>query len=174
MDKPRQRAMTDMTRNEKEIGILLVEDDALDARLVRIMLGDLEWSHVTIRHHALRLSDAIEALRVESFDAVLLDLNLPDSFGIDTLEKMRSVSQRTPIVVQTGLNDLELAQMAVDGGAMDYLVKGEFDGRLLYRTIQFAIKHHTLQRDLRDTQERLRETAEELEVLREETDPGDD
>ncbi len=164
----------DMTRNEREIGLLLVEDDALDARLVRIMLADLEWSHVTIRRHALRLSEAIDALKRESFDAVLLDLNLPDSFGIDTLERMRAVTHAPPIIVQTGLNDLELAQMAMNGGAMDYLVKGEFDGRLLCRTIQFAIKHHSLQKSLFDTQERLRETTEELEVLREETDPGDD
>ncbi len=163
-----------MKSEDREIGILLVEDDSLDARLVRIMLSDLEWSHVTIRRHVLRLAEAVDALRTERFDAILLDLNLPDSFGIDTLERMNSVAGSVPIVVQTGLKDLELAQMAVDGGAMDYLVKGEFDGRLLYRTIRFAIKHHSLQKDLEDTQERLRETHQELEILREETDPGDD
>ncbi len=166
-----KRAMTNMKRDDRQIKILLVEDDALDARLVRTMLSDLEWSHVTIRRHALRLTDAMDAVKAERFDAVLLDLNLPDSFGIDTLERMRSVSESIPIVVQTGLNDLDLAQMAVKSGAMDYLVKGEFDGRLLCRTIRFAIKHHSLQQDLEDTEERLRKTARELQLLREETDP---
>ena len=165
--------MTHSTHDQSRIDLLLVEDDALDARLLRSMLLGLEWSHMTIRRHVTRLTDGVAALGASPYDAVLLDLNLPDSFGLDTFERMRGTAERVPVVILTSLKDLELAQMAVDGGAMDYLVKGEFDARLLTRTIQFAIRHHNLQQDLEDTQERLRETSEELDILREETGEDD-
>jgi signal transduction histidine kinase len=78
-----------------------------------------------------------------------LDLNLPDSTGLDTLESMVSVADNTPIVVLTGLDDQQLGVQAVEEGAQDYLIKDEVSPALLQRTIQYAIERERKQRELR-------------------------
>ena len=119
-----------MEKTER-IEILLVEDDVLDSGLVNRMLSGLEFSHLSVERHVTCLADALAALEHGRFDAVLLDLNLPDSFGLDTFDRMHRIAQRIPVVIHSALNDMELTRMAMEDGAMNYLVKGEFDARLL-------------------------------------------
>ncbi len=114
-----------------ELKVLLVEDNPADARLVREMLKD---AHRPVEiTHAARLRDALEFLRTQGFNAILLDLNLPDSEGMNTFLRARAEAAHAPIVVLTGLADEEVAARAVREGAQDYLVKAEVDGPLLYR-----------------------------------------
>ena len=118
--------------------VLLVEDNPADARLVREMLKD---SHRTVEiTHAARLRDALECLRTQGFNAILLDLNLPDSEGMNTFLRARAEASHAPIVVLTGVADEEVAARAVREGAQDYLVKAEVDGPLLYRSIRYAVE----------------------------------
>jgi signal transduction histidine kinase len=89
--------------------------------------------------HVRRLSEALEYLWEETCDVVLLDLGLPDSHGLDTLVVTRAQAPGVPIVVLTGFQDEALAIEALKGGAQDYLVKGQVDGKLLGRTMRYAI-----------------------------------
>lgn len=116
---------------------LLVEDNEVDRRLIEAAVkeaGDLrlELCHVS------RLGEAVSRLSAEKFDAVLLDLNLPDSRGLNTVRQARQAAPDVPILVLTGLDDEALAVRALQAGAQDYLVKGQFDGPQLARAIRRA------------------------------------
>ena len=122
----------------ERIKVLLVEDNLGDAGLLyegleEALPGQFQTTHVR------RLSEALEYLWEETCDVVLLDLGLPDSHGLDTLVVTRAQAPGVPIVVLTGFQDEALAIEALKGGAQDYLVKGQVDGKLLGRTMRYAI-----------------------------------
>lgn len=137
--------------------ILLVEDNPGDARLMREFLRESapERFDLILVDRAAR---ARETLRTDSFDVVLLDLSLPDSTGIETVERVLPGAPETPIIVLTGLDDASLALRAVQAGAQDYLIKDEIDGRLLIRAIGYARERKRL--DI----ERLRALEREQEA----------
>jgi len=119
------------------IRVLLVEDNPGDARLFTELVRDTgagQWNLVQVD----RLSAALERLRHETFDVMLLDLSLPDADGLDTLIRAHTEAPKVPIVVLTGHDDEALAVRAVRAGAQDYLVKGRMDGDLLVRSIRYA------------------------------------
>lgn len=133
--------------------VLLVEDNPGDALLVRALLeeeasGSFEITHVR------RWDLALEHLRGPGFDVVLLDLDLPDSRGRITVRRALHDAPRVPIVILTGYDDESIAIAAVKGGAQDYLVKGEVEGRALVRTLRHAIERHQLVHDLQQARER--------------------
>jgi signal transduction histidine kinase len=135
-----------------DLTFLLVEDNPSDARLMEEYLIDRQWGQETGGVpdvvHVDRLADGIEAQSDET-DLVLLDLNLPDSTGLDTLESMLGSAETTPVVVLTGLDDQQRGVQAVERGAQDYLIKDEVSPALLQRTIQYAIERARQQRELR-------------------------
>lgn len=134
--------------------VLLVEDNEDDALLIRETLSE------TIEiERAERLSTALEQLATGRFDAVLLDLSLPDARGLDTIGRVHSQAPGVPIVVLTGLNDEEAAVKAVERGAQDYLIKGHTDGALLTRSLRYAMQRHR-------AEETLRERNRELLILK--------
>nr|AAU83023.1 hypothetical protein sensory transduction histidine kinase [uncultured archaeon GZfos26B2] len=90
--------------------------------------------------NADRLSDGLTRIHKGGIDAVLLDLGLPDSSGLDTFEKVHDQAPEVPIVMLTGLDDTELALEGMSKGAQDYLVKGRADCDLLARTLRYAIE----------------------------------
>ena len=90
--------------------------------------------------HIERLDVAIQYLRKGRFDVVLLDLSLPDSFGLDTLRKIEDLAYEIPVIVLTGADNRDLALQAMAIGAQDYLVKGPMPGQLLERAIRYAIE----------------------------------
>ncbi|RPI09572.1 MAG: response regulator, partial [Acidobacteriales bacterium] len=121
--------------------ILLVEDNAGDARLTQESLATQKVDKFTVVHVST-LAAACLRLREGHYDAVLLDLSLPDAHGPDTLSSLRQQAPSIPIVVLTGLSDEATAIQAVKEGAQDYLVKGETDGNTLARRLRFAIERH--------------------------------
>jgi serine phosphatase RsbU (regulator of sigma subunit) len=138
--------------NGNAIKVLLVEDNAGDALLLRETLADteatIEWSHDRM------LSDALGRLERERFDVVLLDLSLPDSHGIETFKKLQRRAPDAPVVMLTGLNDERVAAEAMQQGAQDYLVKGGTDGHALLRSMRYAIertRREQAERELRAT-----------------------
>lgn len=149
-----------------DLTLLLVEDNPSDARLIEEYLLEGQWSGKTGEVPELlrvdRLSDAIDA-RDDETDLVLLDLELPDSTGLDTLQSMLEVTESTPIVVLTGLDDQQRGMEAVERGAQDYLVKGDVSPALLRRTIQYAIERDQQQREL---ERRNRELAVLNQIVR--------
>ncbi|HEY9778236.1 MAG TPA: hybrid sensor histidine kinase/response regulator [Planktothrix sp.] len=127
------------------ITILLIEDSDAFSRAVSAMLG-LYAPVTTTVVMADKLAKGLELLGQRSFDLVLLDLTLPDSHGLETLEQVRAASPSVPVVVLTGLTDEHLAVDALGIGAQDYLLKGDINARELNRTVVFALERKRLQR----------------------------
>lgn len=127
-----------MTRT---IRVLLVEDDPADHLLVlRLLEGAGATSHRLELKHVSCLQGAIDRLGKGDIDAVLLDLNLPDSEGVGTVTRLREHEPEIPIVVFTMAGDEETAIEALKAGAQDYLAKGEFSAPLLRRSVCYAIE----------------------------------
>jgi DNA-binding NarL/FixJ family response regulator len=122
--------------SDKHIKVLLVEDNPGDSRLIREMLAEARGVTFDLEY-ADRLQVGLEYLGERKIEAVLLDLGLPDSQGLETLSKTYAQAPEVPIVVLTGLNDELLGVEAVNRGAQDYLVKGQVDPNLLVRAIRF-------------------------------------
>ena len=99
-----------------------------------------------------------------SFDVILLDLNLPDSSGMETCRRMSGAAGQVPIIVLTGAEDEAIAAEAMRLGVQDYLVKGQAYGSVIGRTIRYAVERSQAQEALRQANERLQEQAEEVAV----------
>jgi K+-sensing histidine kinase KdpD len=157
--------------NRNIIKVLLIEDNELDARLIREYLKDAsryeenEASSIifdlTMKNS---LSSGLEFLGTKDVDAVLLDLNLPDSFGLDTFFNIYKKKPKIPILILTGLCDREIAVKAVREGAGDYLVKGEVDDRLLRRSISYAIERKKSEEELLLAQSNLEKKVHERTI----------
>jgi len=125
------------------IKVLLIDDEPAQAWLVQEHLRSVaEKSGKAIQLvHTESLNEGITRLVDDGdIDVLLLDLSLPDSLGLDTLTKAHAKFPSMPIVVLTSMEDEELGIRLVQGGAQDYLVKGQADGLILYRTIRYAIE----------------------------------
>ena len=119
--------------------VLLIEDNPGDARLVWEMLREDGADRFELVH-VEQLNEGLKRLCEETFDVLLLDLNLPDSQGLETLNRAYAQASGVPIVVLTVLADVALGIEAVKRGAQDYLVKEQVDGNLLMRSIYYAIE----------------------------------
>ncbi len=117
--------------------ILLIEDSPGDARQFQIMAVGHGAAVCTI---AETLKDGLALAASRPFDLCMLDLSLPDSFGIATVRKMVAAHPRMPVVVLTGNDDEAVGMAAVQAGAQDFLVKGMVDASLLRRTLRYAIE----------------------------------
>jgi len=134
--------------------ILLVEDNPGDARLIREMLAEAGYGDFEIEA-VPRLAPGLARLARGGIDAVLLDLGLPDSQGLETFIKTQAQEPHLPVVVLTGLADEALGLKAVRLGAQDYLVKDKVDGSLLARALRYAIERQQVQDALRAERRRL-------------------
>lgn len=117
--------------------LLAVEDDPTDsAWLVQL----LEQSSICPFHlsFVLTMADAEASLEIGEVDCVLLDLSLPDSWGLESIRRILSVAPTTPVVVITGANDQEQGLSAIEVGAHDYLEKGKVSGDGILRAARWA------------------------------------
>ncbi|HEV8184312.1 MAG TPA: PAS domain S-box protein [Chthoniobacterales bacterium] len=127
--------------------VLLVEDDSAQAvPLLHLLRARLPTGSSAV--HATSLAEALERVTTNQFDIVLLDLGLPDSDGMATLESVRSANSEIAIIILTGREDDELVRMAVRIGADDYFVKGEIAIAALIRAVGYAIERRRLAREL--------------------------
>ncbi len=155
---------SEINRSQREIiRVLLVEDNPGDACLVEEMLGEAAASPFILKH-VESVGQALTSLTAEDFQIILLDLSLPDGHGFGTIERMRKVAANIPIVVLTGLDDERIAIKALQGGAQDYLVKGQMSSTLLIRSIRYAIERKRSEEELRDERERFRQLFDDAPV----------
>lgn len=146
--------------------LLLIEDNPGDVRLIQEMLGTAGERQYVLQDVGA-LDAALSLLRDQGFDAIILDLGLPDSGGIATLKEVRELRPELPVVVLTSSSGHDDALPMLQAGAQDYLLKGDFDGNLLSRSIRYAIERNRLSLDLaesRDEVERQR-SLNDLEKL---------
>ncbi|MBA2115307.1 Glu/Leu/Phe/Val dehydrogenase dimerization domain-containing protein [Bremerella alba] len=122
-----------------EILVLVVEDNPLQAKLIEELLSETGDTKFTI-YCVDCLEAGLNYLSQNRPDAILLDLTLPDSEGLQTFLRMHNAADNIPVVVLTGNDDLSLAAKAVEAGAQDYLVKGKIDGHRLARSLRLAVK----------------------------------
>ncbi|MBI4492864.1 MAG: EAL domain-containing protein [Chloroflexi bacterium] len=144
--------------------VLLIEDNRGDAGLVRALLAEAPGGPVAVEW-VDRLSPGLQRCAAGGLDAVLLDLSLPDSQGLETVARLRAHSPGVPIVVLTGLEDEALGIQAVQVGAQDYLVKGQVASAALVRSLRYALERTRAEATLRALyaeSERRRAEAEAL------------
>jgi len=153
--------MTTTSDQTPRMKILLVEDNADDADLLRRTLDDV-GSPLFDLTQVERLEQALTRIRTEKFDAILLDLSLPDSQGLETVAKMTVDALSVPIVVLTGLDDERVGLAAIRKGAQDYLVKGRADGNLVSRVIRHARERKWSEQRLKDAIRELAKSRQEL------------
>ena len=144
--------------------ILLVEDNPGDARLIRELFRELQGRSFDVLT-AESFRQAYDCLKERRVDLALVDLSLPDSHGLETFRKLADGYPALPQVLLTGLNDQETAVQAVREGAQDYLLKGEVDGPILIRAIDYAIERKRIQAELEAANARLRSSAEDLHSI---------
>ncbi|OCQ99391.1 hybrid sensor histidine kinase/response regulator [Nostoc sp. MBR 210] len=164
------------------IRVLLVEDSPSDAKLLHQIFTHtvqhkLEMVHVEQLSEAINLSLSENNLKVnnlenvnfqpDKFDVVLMDLGLPDSFGLDTLKAYRAAVPDIPVVVLTGLDDEELAMQALAEGAQDYLVKDQITIQRLVQAIRYAIEREEILNKLRESEEISRQALVKEQQLNE-------
>jgi CheY-like chemotaxis protein len=147
------------------IRVLLIEDSQSDADLIEIYL-----QHVTsAEYEVFRCGSLAEMNRAfgsdRNFDVVLADLSLPDSYGIETCQRVQAALPLLPIIVLTGLDDETVAFEALQSGAQDYLVKGRIDGQLLSRAIRYSIERQKARERQRQSDEHLRLITEQLPAV---------
>jgi DNA-binding NtrC family response regulator len=144
--------------------ILLIEDNPGDAYLIEDMLNrpDVRFEVKTTD----RLASGISYLKHNPVDAVIVDLGLPDSQGLDSFREIFKENPKIPILVMTGLADETIGIQAVQEGAQDYLIKGTVEGKLLVRIIRFAIERKQILEERDKYIVQLKEAADKIKTLR--------
>jgi diguanylate cyclase (GGDEF)-like protein/PAS domain S-box-containing protein len=122
----------------RPIRVLLVEDEAGDAQLVKIDLQKAQGEAFTVTWFE-SLNAIQDCLQTSTFDVLLLDLSLPDSDGLETIYKARQLVVDIPIIVLTGRCDTDFSLKALEAGAADYVMKGNFGYDGLARAIRYAL-----------------------------------
>jgi diguanylate cyclase (GGDEF)-like protein/PAS domain S-box-containing protein len=141
-----------MMRSERSLVVLMIEDDPVDAELVRRFLAQAEPDYEV--EHRDRLAAGLARLDQGGVDLVLLDFSLPDSAGMDSFRAVHSRHPDVPVIVLTGNDDDELATRAVGEGAQDYLIKRQVDAALLGRALRYALERHRVESALRQSEQR--------------------
>ena len=129
------------------IQVLLVEDSPSDFLLLRNAL-ETDPLEPFVLTRAEKLGEAFGLLESATFDIVLLDLDLPDSHGLETFERLQRHSPGLPVVVCSGNPDVGNAIQAVRNGAQDYLVKSLGGFEMAARTTRYAVERHKLLKSL--------------------------
>ena len=137
------------------MSVLVVEDD--DA-FAEFLVAELTSFAPGLRMDRARtLDEAIAAIARMSPEVVLLDLELPDSSGLATLDRILQASADLPVVILTAHADDALAAEAVQRGAQDYLVKGDAEPKVITRSFRYARERAASRRALRSSEEELRQ-----------------
>jgi DNA-binding response OmpR family regulator len=133
--------------------ILLIEDNPGDAQLVKIHMKDAAFKYELFI--ADTFYEALDVLNKQEIDIVLLDLSLTDSQGFKTIDKFKENAPEVPFIVLTGVNNEIVGNQAVKAGAQDFLVKGQFNGKLLGRAVRYALQRHKEVQKLEESKREL-------------------
>jgi|SRR5580704_3116829 DNA-binding response OmpR family regulator len=137
--------------------LLLVEDNAGDARLIKEMFNEQGATDTELMRVG-SMSEAEKCLAEHPIDIILLDLGLPDSQGLEAVRRAHAAAPRVPLVVLAGLDDESLAGNALQVGAQDYLIKGQIETRGLLRALRYAVERKAMEEALFVEKERAQVT----------------
>jgi two-component sensor histidine kinase len=150
--------------HDRPIEVLNFEDDPNDALIVERALRKvflMSFRITTVQ----RLEDGLRWLREKHFDVALVDLKLPDTFGMETFERLRNEAPELPLIVLTGNPDDQLAVQILRQGAQDYLLKHDLTGPLLAKSIRYGIERHRVRVELNSRAAKLAKALREKDVL---------
>lgn len=147
-----------------KIYILVVEDNPGDTLLIREYLGESSDYDFEV-FEAETLESALKLINQCDFDAVLLDLNLPDSTGLDTMRKIVDIVPETPVVILSGVNDEDTAIQAVRYGAQDYLDKQYLSPNNLLKSLNYSIERKRSSENIKDLLDDLDLAFRRVELL---------
>lgn len=148
--------------------ILMIEDNDQDVEIVQDLLDDMPIVPFTLNHRKT-LSGGINMLQgSDTIDLILLDLSLPDAHGLDTFHQVHQAFPQKPLIILSGNLDQTVADEALQEGAQDFLVKGDFDSTSLCFSIQHALElqKHRVEIELQDTN--IKALSKQLEIARKE------
>jgi PAS domain S-box-containing protein len=132
---------------DRPLKILIVEDDPVDLVALHRMLG--AWSgEPGVSRTVSRLAEALEALNQERPDVVFLELDLPDSQGLETLRRCLAHASCPVCIVVSDCDNAQVAREAIALGAQDYLLKGDFNAKGLSRVVRHAMKRKQAEEQL--------------------------
>ena len=144
------------------IRILIIEDKASYAALLKEMLTENPQRQFSVVC-ANSLSSGLDCLAKNGFDAVLLDLHLPDTEGCSGCEKIRAAAPALPIVMVSATPEEDgFADECLEKGAQDYLTKGYFDEKLLLHSIRYAMQRKKIETEYQKAQRALVEANQAL------------
>lgn len=150
--------------SDQELKVLLIEDNPGDAFLMKFYLGE-STSPVFHVSHSEDVKGGLELLAKEKFDIILSDMNLPDSFGVETIKSILGKYPGNLVIVLTGLTDEEVGLETVRYGAQDFLVKGKFDGKVLISSVMFSFERFKLNKQIDNVSKQLGEENARLESI---------
>jgi two-component system, NarL family, sensor histidine kinase UhpB len=131
----------------------IIEDNPGDLLLLKTQLEAAGWP-LKNSQDISTLSEAVENLKTHKPSVIIIDLNLPDSNGLETFLTVQGLVPEVPIIILSGTDDTPLSIQAVQAGAQDFLVKGEFEEKLLLKTILYSIERKKAQLKIEDANKR--------------------
>jgi DNA-binding response OmpR family regulator len=149
---------------QQELKVLLIEDNPGDAFLIKFYLGE-STSPIFHVSHSEDVKGGLELLSKGDFDIILSDMNLPDSFGVETIKSILTKYPGNLVIVLTGLTDEEVGLETVRYGAQDFLVKGKFDGKVLISSVMFSFERFKLNKQIDRVSKQLDEENSRLDTV---------
>ncbi len=151
---------SEKTMVKQHLSVLLIEDNPGDVLLIKEILAESEDITFTVTSRE-NIHDGLSLLNGKTFDILLVDLSLPDSKGVDTIEKVQTFAPSHPIIILTGNTNYDLAKKAIQAGAQDFLVKGKIDCNLMTRAISYAIERKEMDRKILESETQYRRLVEQ-------------
>jgi PAS domain S-box-containing protein len=146
---------------QKLITILVIEDNPADLEFIRLCIPESPLKSQLIEVDTLL--DGFAVLKTTPVELILLDLSLPDSQGFKTLLRLLEFHPDIPVIVLTGTNNEIIGNQAIRAGAQDFLVKGQFDNKLLSRSVRYALHRFNAQKELEETAKALTKSEKRYE-----------
>jgi PAS domain S-box-containing protein len=137
------------------IRILLIEDNPADSDLIKDLLEEAHNINYELIVE-ITLCDGLLRAEKERFNILLLDLTLPDAMGLETFKIAHSRIKHLPIIILSGYNEEEIILQAMKEGVQDYVIKGSYNGILLWRSIKYSIERHNLKQKLKESEIKYR------------------
>ncbi|TXT34693.1 MAG: putative signal transduction histidine kinase [Chitinophagaceae bacterium] len=154
-----------MPESNSLLSILVVEDNPADL----FVLEGLLWKtrlHIHKIFKADSYAHAAELLATVQPHLIFLDLSLLDSTGLASFSHINQIAPSVPIIVLTGLSDMDMALETMANGAQDYLVKGEFDEKLLSKSIQYSIERKKNLENIINAHIAMEQKLEEARIIK--------
>ena len=152
-----------------KLNILLVEDNPDDIfimeQYVSIFSERKSFDRQIELTEADTMSKALVILQKQSIDIILLDLTLPDSSGLETIDKLGDYIQSVPVIILTGSSDEKKGVISIKRGAQDYLVKNKINEELIERSIKYSIERFDILREKENLITELEDAAMKIRTL---------